>query len=61
KLRSIAPMVLHGRLCGRVGRCEVSKKDSCNNYLFLFCIKNVITNFSEEYNNKFKFKNSLRF
>ena len=23
KLSSIAPMVLHGRLCGRVGRCQV--------------------------------------
>ncbi|MDB2073964.1 hypothetical protein PM004_17535, partial [Clostridium paraputrificum] len=26
KLSSIAPMVLHGRLCGRVGRCQVIKR-----------------------------------
>ncbi|MBA2907817.1 hypothetical protein FHU23_004508, partial [Clostridium saccharobutylicum] len=34
QLRSIAPMVLHGRLCGRVGRREVSINDSYNNYRF---------------------------
>ncbi|MDV4152792.1 hypothetical protein R0131_18355, partial [Clostridium sp. AL.422] len=39
KLSSTAPMVLHGRLCGRVGRCQVGKRLKIYLKSFLFTFK----------------------